>query len=217
MLNGLIQSMLTGIVPGNRNADNIDEALRECCELLVFPNRPIHTYGFRAALLKSFGFGQVGGEVLVIHPDYVFSQLSSAQLQKYSEARTRRQHAAFRHWQDALTGKRNFVRVKAEPPYSVREEARVYLNPLARAQYSETHKTWRFPETAGGRGAAAAAAAVTAASAAPTDSKSTEAAAEHQQHQKQQQQQQQQPQPSLVSGPVLGGTQRREMKRYDPT
>lgn len=57
MLNGLLQSMMTGIVPGNRNADNIDKEL-EACDHIVFLNRSLHTYGFKAALLKSFGFGQ---------------------------------------------------------------------------------------------------------------------------------------------------------------
>ncbi len=52
--------MMTGIIPGNRNADNIDAQLQEC-DFILFPNRSIYTYGFKAGLLKSFGFGQVGG------------------------------------------------------------------------------------------------------------------------------------------------------------
>lgn len=78
MLNGVLQSMMTNIVPGsptvqlllvsfsqkgNRNADNIDAKLRSF-DRIVYLNRSLETYGFRAALLKSFGFGQVGGEVL---------------------------------------------------------------------------------------------------------------------------------------------------------
>ena len=95
MLNGVLQSMMTGVVPGNRNADNIDPDLHDC-DKLVFLNRSVSTYGYKAALLKSFGFGQVGGEVLVIHPDYVLSQLSSEQLEGYHQRRLSRQHQAYR-------------------------------------------------------------------------------------------------------------------------
>lgn len=62
----------------------------------MFVNRTVHTYGYKAALLKSFGFGQVGGEVLVIHPDYVLSQLSSEQLESYAQRRLARSHQAYR-------------------------------------------------------------------------------------------------------------------------
>lgn len=74
MLNGLCQSLNTGIVPGNRNADNIDPALRKF-EHIVFNSKSIHTPELKAGLLKSFGFGQAGAEILVVHPDYVLASL----------------------------------------------------------------------------------------------------------------------------------------------
>lgn len=52
--------MLDGIVPGNRNADNVDEDLKRF-ENIVFPSKSLHTGLIKAALLKSFGFGQVCG------------------------------------------------------------------------------------------------------------------------------------------------------------
>lgn len=113
-------------------------------------------YGFKAGLLKSFGFGQVGGkhffpsirffflfkdrflitatflssflgEVLIIHPDYVLAQLTPPQLAHYAELRSRRKHIAFRHWQDALCGKKSFLRVKDEAPYAAADESKVTL------------------------------------------------------------------------------------------
>jgi len=62
MLNGLMQSMITGVVPGNRNADNIDSKLEKFWHL-AYPNRSMMLanqaggVAVPAALLKSFGFG----------------------------------------------------------------------------------------------------------------------------------------------------------------
>ncbi|KAJ1940459.1 fatty acid synthase alpha subunit Lsd1, partial [Linderina macrospora] len=63
MLNGAMQILRSGIVPGNRNADNIAAEL-EKFDYIVYPSRSIKTDGVKAVLLKSFGFGQVGGEIL---------------------------------------------------------------------------------------------------------------------------------------------------------
>jgi fatty acid synthase subunit beta len=150
MMNGLLQSMLTGIVPGNRNADNIDPKLRDCSHV-VFLNRSLHTYGFKAGLLKSFGFGQVGGEVLVIHPNFVLGQLSELELRQYAEKRAARQNSAYRHWQNAITDKARFIGVKDHAPYSPEDESRVYLDPLARASYDTKQKTWAFPASRNAR------------------------------------------------------------------
>jgi fatty acid synthase subunit alpha len=73
MMNGLIQSMLSGIIPGNRNADNIDEKLRKFDDMVYF-DRTLHTNQYiKACYLKSFGFGQAGAEIVLVHPDYVFA------------------------------------------------------------------------------------------------------------------------------------------------
>jgi hypothetical protein len=79
MLNGLCQSMITGIVPGNRNADNVDPALRKF-EHIVFNSKTIHTHELKAGLLKSFGFGQAGAEILIIHPNYLLAALDEVHL-----------------------------------------------------------------------------------------------------------------------------------------
>ena len=51
------------IIPGNRNADNVDSELRKYADLIYFPSRSLRSDGLKSGLLKSFGFGQVGGEV----------------------------------------------------------------------------------------------------------------------------------------------------------
>jgi len=141
MLNGLAQSLMTGIVPGNRNADNIDHHLREN-DHLVFLNKSCHTYGFESGLLKSFGFGQVGGEILMIHPDYLLAQLSDSELETYSKLRATRLEKAYRYTQDSMTSRHPYVQVKNAPPYPPELEQEVYLDPTARAQYVDG--SWKF-------------------------------------------------------------------------
>lgn len=140
-----LQILNTGVIPGNRNADNIDERLEEYSYLL-FLSRTIHTTGVRAALIKSFGFGQVGGEVLLVHPDYLFSALEPTVYEAYLGRRATRQARTFRYLHDMLTGA-PLVRVKDTPPYSNDLESRVYLNPAARAVYDPVSESYAFKET----------------------------------------------------------------------
>ncbi|KAJ1908699.1 fatty acid synthase alpha subunit Lsd1, partial [Mycoemilia scoparia] len=134
MLNGVIQSLLSGIVPGNRNADNISAELEQF-EYILYPSKSIQTDGLKAGLLKSFGFGQVGAEVLVIHPDYILGALSKNQYEDYAKRILERQSKAYRHYHNALTGVHSFVQIKSSPPYTPEQETDVYLNPSARMQY----------------------------------------------------------------------------------
>lgn len=133
----------SGIIPGNRNADNIDAKLHDFSYLL-FLSRTIQTTGVRAALLKSFGFGQVGGEVLVVHPHYLFRALPEGIYTSYIERRAKRQAKTFRYLHDALIGVAPLVQVKTEPPYSAELESLVYLNPAARAEYDDSKGSWTF-------------------------------------------------------------------------
>lgn len=56
MLNGCLQVLQTGIVPGNRDGDNIDPELKQFTHL-VYSTRTMHTSGIRTFMLTSFGFG----------------------------------------------------------------------------------------------------------------------------------------------------------------
>eukprot|EP01134_Creolimax_fragrantissima_P001062 CFRG1062T1 len=145
MLNGVLQIMRDGVVPGNRNADNVDILLREYSHIYV-PSRSVNvgTRHVKAAVLKSFGFGQVGGEVLVIHPSYVLGLLSDEDLADYTTRRDEREAKASQYVHDAMSDVKPYVRVKTSPPYSQADEKAVYLNPLARAQYDNTADTWLF-------------------------------------------------------------------------
>ncbi|KAJ2765938.1 fatty acid synthase alpha subunit Lsd1, partial [Coemansia nantahalensis] len=143
MLNGVLQSMRTGLVPGNRNADNIDLKLKKC-DYTVYLSKTVQTAGIKAALLKSFGFGQVGGELLVVHPDYLLATLGRAQLDEYNAKLAQRDTKAARYWQDTLVGNHPFVQVKQHPPFAPEQEQRVYLDPTARTQYDPKTNEYRF-------------------------------------------------------------------------
>ncbi|KAJ2823305.1 fatty acid synthase alpha subunit Lsd1, partial [Coemansia erecta] len=134
MLNGVLQSLRTGLVPGNRNADNIAAELKQY-DYSLYLSQTIQTTGIKAALLKSFGFGQVGGELLAIHPDYVLATLEPNQLEAYNDKLEQRNAKSFRYQQDVLIGKHAFVQVKSQPPFTAQQEQRVYLDPLARTHF----------------------------------------------------------------------------------
>ncbi|KAJ2783249.1 fatty acid synthase alpha subunit Lsd1, partial [Coemansia linderi] len=143
MLNGVIQSLRTGLIPGNRNADNIGREL-EANEYALYLSKSIQTTGIKAGLLKSFGFGQVGGELLVVHPDYLLAALTKEQLDKYNGKLQKRSSKSERYWQDTLVGNHPFVQVKSHPPFTAEQEKSVYLNPLARAKRDLKSGEYRF-------------------------------------------------------------------------
>ncbi|OMJ08649.1 Fatty acid synthase subunit alpha [Smittium culicis] len=143
MLNGMVQSMLTGLVPGNRNADNIDIEMDKF-EFILYPSQSIQTNGIKAGLLKTFGFGQVGSEVLIIHPDYLLSSLSEADYIIYANKVSKRELKSFRYFQNTLTGTQTYVTVKHAAPYSDELESDVALNPLSRAQFNPINNSYYF-------------------------------------------------------------------------
>ncbi|KAI9352522.1 hypothetical protein DFJ73DRAFT_926469 [Zopfochytrium polystomum] len=143
MLNGVLQVLETGVIPGNRNLDNVEDRLAKF-KYILYPSRSIQTDGVRAGILKSFGFGQAGGEVVVVHPDYLFAALESSDYSNYCAKREKREMASYRYYHQALTGSAPFVRVKNAAPYTDAQQSTVYLNPLARASYDATSGSWLY-------------------------------------------------------------------------
>ncbi|KAJ2052530.1 fatty acid synthase alpha subunit Lsd1 [Coemansia sp. S16] len=143
MLNGVIQSLRTGLIPGNRNADNIGKEL-EANDYALYLSKSIQTSGIKAGLIKSFGFGQVGGELLVVHPDYLLATLTQEQLDKYNVKLQQRDAKSERYWQDTLVCNYPFVQVKSNSPFTTEQEKSVYLNPLARAKYDPKSGEYKF-------------------------------------------------------------------------
>jgi fatty acid synthase subunit alpha len=143
MLNGVFQILETGIIPGNRNLDNVEDRLQKF-KHIIYPSRAIQTDGVKAALLKSFGFGQAGGEILVIHPDYLFGCISESEFQSYCAKREKRQIETYRYYHEMLTQIRPLVRVKDAAPYTPDQQSQVYLTPTCRASFNKVTGKYEY-------------------------------------------------------------------------
>ncbi|KAF9267936.1 fatty acid synthase [Marasmius fiardii PR-910] len=130
-MSGLLDSVLTGVIPGNRNCDNVDSHFQHR-SFLMFPSKTIHTDGIRAGVMTSFGFGQVGGTAMVVHPQYLFASLSAAEYASYTTRRTLRSRQTYKAMSEMMI-KNNLVRVKERPPYPPELEDKVLMNSMARA------------------------------------------------------------------------------------
>ncbi|CAI5758609.1 unnamed protein product [Candida verbasci] len=137
MLNGAIQILETGIVPGNRNADNVDKVLEQY-EYVLYPSRSIQTDGIKAISVTSFGFGQKGAQAVVVHPDYLYSVLDKQTYEEYAQKFAARNKKTYRYMHNAITRNTMFV-AKDKPPYGDELEQPVYLDPLARVEESKNH------------------------------------------------------------------------------
>lgn len=108
----MLQCLSTGLIPGNRNIDDVDPAFRRF-DRLFYPNESIQTSYVKAALVKSFGFGQAGGEILLVHANALLATLTPSERTMYYNRRQDREVRAFRDQQAVLTGKRTLVQVRS--------------------------------------------------------------------------------------------------------
>jgi fatty acid synthase subunit alpha, fungi type len=136
MLNGCLQVLETGLVPGNRNADDVDSKLKGF-EHLLYPSGPIQTAAgvIKACMLTSFGFGQKGGIVLIVSPRLLFAALEPERYESYRDQVERREKRADRAFRLAMMHHAVF-KAKERPPWAAsgQDTATVFLNPEARVQ-----------------------------------------------------------------------------------
>ncbi|KAH7048214.1 hypothetical protein B0J12DRAFT_711184 [Macrophomina phaseolina] len=130
MLNGCLQILGSGVVPGNRNADRIDKALRQFPHLL-YPSKSVRIGAVKAFLLTSFGFGQKGGLVLGVAPRYLFASITKEAYHDYRSRVLPRQEAANHRLAEGFMAN-DIFRAKSSPPWKPEDEARVLLDPWAR-------------------------------------------------------------------------------------
>ncbi|VTT58067.1 unnamed protein product [Fusarium fujikuroi] len=132
MVNGCLQMMNTGLVPGNRNADNVDEKLREHRHL-VFPNTNLQMDDIKACSVTSFGFGQKGGQALLVHPRYLFATIGRERYDGYISKRDKRwRKACFRLSEAMVQGNMVSKCIKTEAPYTSADGVAALLDPTAR-------------------------------------------------------------------------------------
>ncbi|KAI1084923.1 thiolase-like protein [Whalleya microplaca] len=132
MLNGCLQVLESGIVPGNRNADDIDGELRAFPHLLYL-SEAIRVPGIKALMLTSFGFGQKGGLVIGVTPRALFAALPAAELEAYRERVEKRRRRADRDFQLAMITNSVF-KAKDQSAWvkAGKSSAAVFLDPTAR-------------------------------------------------------------------------------------
>jgi len=143
MFNGCLQVLNTGLVPGNRNADNVDKIM-EKFDYIVYPSRTIQTDGVKAFSVTSFGFGQKGAQAIGIHPKYLFATLDHAQYQTYKQKVEARQKKAYRYFHDGLINNTMF-RAKDKSPYEENQMREIFLNPQARVSVDKKTAKYTYP------------------------------------------------------------------------
>jgi fatty acid synthase subunit alpha len=127
MFNGCLQVLNSGLVPGNKNADNIDQVMEQF-EYIVYPSRTIQTDGIKAFSVTSFGFGQKGAQAIGIHPKYLYATLDEAEYQRYKVKVEARQKKAYRYFHNGMINNTLFV-AKDKAPYPGEMMQKVFLNP----------------------------------------------------------------------------------------
>ncbi|KFA77175.1 hypothetical protein S40288_04577 [Stachybotrys chartarum IBT 40288] len=130
MMNGCLQVLNSGLVPGNRNADNVDPIMEQF-DLIVYPSRSIQTDGVKAFSVTSFGFGQKGAQAIGVHPKYLFATLDENVYAEYCAKVEDRQKKAYRYFHNGLINNKLFV-AKPSSPYNDEQLSKVLLNPDAR-------------------------------------------------------------------------------------
>ncbi|EKG20613.1 Beta-ketoacyl synthase [Macrophomina phaseolina MS6] len=143
MVNGALQVLNSGLVPGNRNADNVDKVL-EKFDYMVYPSRSIQTDGVKAVSVTSFGFGQKGAQAIVLHPKYLFATLEHTEYASYKTRVESRQKKAYRYFHDGLLNNTMF-RAKSKGPYEEAQQSEVFLNPSARVTVDKKTSNWAYP------------------------------------------------------------------------
>eukprot|EP00928_Gymnodinium_smaydae_P035017 TRINITY_DN24706_c0_g1_i2.p1 TRINITY_DN24706_c0_g1~~TRINITY_DN24706_c0_g1_i2.p1 ORF type:complete len:417 (-),score=83.31 TRINITY_DN24706_c0_g1_i2:330-1436(-) len=130
-LAGAMQAMMMSVVPGNRNLDDTDSSLEQF-EHLMYTNRTLRLRKhFEAISVTSFGFGQAGGQVLLVHPDRFLATLSREAFAAYTAKWKARRGAAFQRRQEILSNRVPLVQVKEGAPYEAAKQA--IMNLLARS------------------------------------------------------------------------------------
>jgi fatty acid synthase subunit alpha len=139
-----LQVLNSGLVPGNRNADNVDKIMEQF-DYIVYPSRSIQTDGIKAFSVTSFGFGQKGTQAIGIHPKYLYAALDHAEFATYKQKVEARQKRAYRYFHDGLINNTMF-RAKDKAPYEDSKMEEIFLNPRARVVVDKKTATYSFPK-----------------------------------------------------------------------
>lgn len=132
-INGGLQAMQSGVITGNRNADDIDGELEACGHLLLTgENVRLRAEDMKAFSVTSFGFGQKGAQAIIVNPRYLYAAIDGDRYLAYRARQVRRSRLAARELDRGLHGQGMF-KAKEELPY-VGDEYEFMLDPSARRE-----------------------------------------------------------------------------------
>ncbi|EEA23599.1 hypothetical protein EYB25_006321 [Talaromyces marneffei] len=130
-MNGCIQMLQNSIVPGNRNADNIEIKLKQN-KYIVYPKEAIQVREVKATMLTSFGFGQKGGLVVAVAPKFLYSAVAADIYEEYRLRVKERQRVANSAFVSGVIGN-SLVKLKDHAPWGKSDEKmrEVFLDPTS--------------------------------------------------------------------------------------
>ena len=133
-LAGVLQAMHSGILPGNKNLEDVDTAMNEFSDL-VFSNEPVDIGRDRilAGLVSTLGFGHVGAMCLLLHGSLFFAMLSPEARKSYLRRRGVRERQTNRRRHGMrLSGASPLYTRRTDSPLFAGEELSVLISPDAR-------------------------------------------------------------------------------------
>lgn len=118
-VNGLLQAMAEGVLPGNPSLDDVDPEMREFKDL-VFTDAEYRVgwQQLRAGLVTTLGFGHVSALLCLVHPYYFWRMLSGEEREEYRAKLEQRVQAADARLQGVLSGRRPLLKVRTERPFA---------------------------------------------------------------------------------------------------
>lgn len=92
---------------------------------------------------SSFGFGQVGGTVLILNPRYLLGALQPDVYESYKARNRVRALASYKAMSEMMISN-SLVKIKDAPPYTPELEGPVLLNSMARASLNAKTGQYAF-------------------------------------------------------------------------
>jgi acyl transferase domain-containing protein len=112
---GLMQTFESGIIPGNRNLENVDPEMRQFSHLLFTDtNLKVPADRLRAGLVTSLGFGHVNALLLFIHPDAFVAALDEEERREWRASVTARKRASRESRASMMRGEESLLHVRTE-------------------------------------------------------------------------------------------------------
>ena len=112
----LCQMLAAGTIPGNKNLESVDPALRAHDHLLYMNRtvRPGRAFPLRAGALTSLGFGHVSALCVIAHPAAFLASLPADERQPWLTRQAERQNAATSRWAKILLGQATLYEKRGE-------------------------------------------------------------------------------------------------------